>query len=61
MKPRTKASMKYNDKAYDRLYITVPKGDKDKIEAMAHQAGYDSVNGYVNELIQRDMEGVEKV
>jgi hypothetical protein len=53
-KARTKANRKYNEKAYDRLYITVPKGDKEKIEARAHEAGHDSINGYVNSLIERD-------
>ena len=45
---------KYNDKAYDKIYLTVPKGDKDKIKAYAESKGK-SVNGYINELIEEDM------
>lgn len=48
---------KYNDKAYDRVYISVPKGDKEKIKAYAESIGK-SVNGYINDLIEKDMKGV---
>ena len=34
-KTSTDSKRKYNEKAYDRLYITVPKGDKDKISKYA--------------------------
>lgn len=45
---------KWNDKAYDRINLTVPKGDKDKIKAYAESKGK-SVNGYIYDLIQKDM------
>lgn len=45
---------KYNDKAYDKIYITVPKGQKDIIKEYAESKGK-SVNGYINDLIQEDM------
>lgn len=35
MKKQTKWSRNYNEKAYDRLYITVPKGQKDELKAFA--------------------------
>lgn len=39
---------------YDRMELTVPKGEKDKIKARADELG-ESVNGYINRLIQEDM------
>lgn len=39
---------------YDRLGLTIPKGEKDKIKARADELG-ESVNGYINRLIQEDM------
>ena len=44
----------YIAKTYDRINLTVPKGDKDKIKAHAESKG-ESVNGYINRLIQEDM------
>ena len=52
---RTRATRKYNAKAYDRIEITVPKGDKDKIKAAAEQAG-ESVNAFINTAIQERMQ-----
>lgn len=40
--------------AYDRINLTVPKGEKDKIKAYAESKG-ESVNGYINRLIAEDM------
>lgn len=52
---RIKANNKYNDKAYDRINIVVPKGNKDKIKAHAEQHG-ESVNGFVNRAIAETLE-----
>ena len=51
---RTRASNKYNAKAYDRLNIVVPKGKREKIKDYAESRG-ESLNGYVNRLIDEDM------
>lgn len=48
---QTEWSRAFNEKSYDRLAITVPKGRKADIEAYATANGY-SVNGLVNELLQ---------
>ena len=48
---RTKANRKYNEKAYDRVEITVAKGDKDKIKAFAEEKGL-SMNAFINAAIQ---------
>lgn len=45
---------KWNEKAYDRINLTVPKGDKDKIKAYAESKGK-SVNSYINDLIKEDI------
>ena len=48
---RTKANRKYNEKAYDRLAITIPKGKKSTVEEYAKSKG-ESVNGLVNSLLR---------
>lgn len=52
---RTKANRKYNEKAYDRIALTVPKGDKEKIKAFAEEEGV-SVNSLINAAIKERME-----
>lgn len=39
---------------YDRINLTVPKGDKERIQAYALSMGK-SVNAYINDLIKADM------
>lgn len=60
---RIKANNKYNEKAYDRINIAIPKGRKDVIKAHAENCG-ESVNGFVNrainEAIERDKEKAGK-
>lgn len=48
---RTKANRKYNEKAYDRISVTVPKGKKEEITAAADRTG-ESVNGLINRLLE---------
>ena len=55
-KASTKAQNKYINKRYDRINLTVEKGEKDKIKAHAESMG-ESVNGYINRLIKEDMKG----
>lgn len=49
-----KAVSKYNKKSYDRLYILVKKGDKDKIKAVADKNGL-SLNQFVTMAIDEKM------
>ena len=44
---KTSAAVKnrYNDKTYDRINLTVPKGDKEIIKAHAEKHDGGSVNG----------------
>lgn len=45
----------FNAAAYDRINLTVPKGDKDKIKAFAERNG-ESVNAFINRAIKQAME-----
>ena len=50
-KASTRAQNKYIAKAYDRINLTVPKGRKAAVEALAAERG-ESVNGFINGLIR---------
>lgn len=62
-KSSTKAQNKYINKAYDRINLTVPKGEKEIIKAHADMYDRGSVNGFIQraikETMQRDDEGEE--
>ena len=49
-KRQTEWSRAYNEKTYDRLAVTIPKGRKDDVERYAKEHGL-SVNGLVNNLL----------
>lgn len=49
---------RYNAKAYDRITIIVPKGEKTVIETHAKKMA-PSVNSYIYHLIKTDMEIIE--
>lgn len=51
---KTKAVRKYNEKAYDRVYLTVPKGRKAEIEEAARAKG-ETLNGLINRLLDEYM------
>ena len=53
-KAQTKASAKYNAKAYEEIKLRVSKGQKEQIQAYAQEHG-ESLNGYINRLIAEDM------
>lgn len=53
-KRRTDYKRAFNERAYDRLAITIPKGRKATVEARASELG-ESVNGYVGRLIRSDL------
>jgi len=52
---RTRAQNKYIAKAYDRINLTVSKGNKEVIQSHAEARG-ESVNGFINRAIQETME-----
>ena len=45
---------RYNEKAYDRINLTVPKGQKEAIKEYAESKG-ESVNGFINRLIDAEV------
>lgn len=53
---KTSAAVKnrYMNKAYDRINLTVPKGQKDVIKAHADGMG-ESVNGFIQRAISETM------
>lgn len=53
-KTSTASRNKYNAKAYDRLNLVVPKGQREQIQAYAKRHGM-SLNGYITSLIKADM------
>ena len=46
---------RYQDKAYDKILVRMPKGRKDEIKAHAEAKGK-SVNGFINEAVDEKME-----
>lgn len=52
---RIRANEKYNAKAYDRVYVRVKKGDKEKIEAAAEAAGK-SLNAFIVDAVMDKVE-----
>lgn len=59
---RKRANRKYNEKAYDRIALTVKKGEKDRLKAHAEQQG-ETLNGFINraidEAVKRDLNNQE--
>lgn len=59
-KAQQKATNKWIAKSYDRINLTVPKGDKESIKVHAESRG-ESVNAFINraisETIERDSNG----
>lgn len=51
---RTRAQNKYIAKAYDRINLVVPKGNKDQLKAHAEKMG-ESVNGFIQRAILETM------
>ena len=56
---RTKANNKWNSKAYDRINLTVPKGQKEEIKTHAESMG-ESVNGFINRAINQTIKTDKK-
>lgn len=46
---------RYNEKAYDKIYLTVPKGEKENIKAHADKHDGGSVNGFIQRSIKETM------
>ena len=61
-KTSTASKQRYNEKAYDRIALTVKKGEKDRLKAHAEKQG-ETLNGFINrainETIKRDIDNQE--
>ena len=55
---KTSAAVKnrYNDKNYDRINLTIPKGEKDKIKIHADKYDNGSGNGFIQRAIKETIE-----
>lgn len=52
---RARANKKWMEKAYDRMTVTMPKGQKAVIQAAAEAAGQ-SVNGWISQAIEERLQ-----
>lgn len=61
-KSQIRAKAKYNAKAYDRVEVTVLKGNKEIIQSYCNERGL-SVNGLINSLLREKLaaDGVEMI
>jgi predicted HicB family RNase H-like nuclease len=50
---QVRATRKYDEKAYDRIELKVPKGNKDRYKAIALANG-ESLNGLINRLLEEE-------
>ena len=60
---KTSAAVKnrYNDKNYDRINLTVPKGEKEILKAHAGKYDNGSVNGFIQRAIRETIERDNKL
>ena len=49
-KAKIAANARYDDKAYDKYLVRIPKGQKSTVQAAAEQKG-ESINGYTNKAL----------
>ena len=49
-KKQTEWTRAYNERAYDRLAITIPKGQRAAVQAAAEKDG-ESINGFVGKAL----------
>ena len=53
---QSKYANEFAKEKYDRLNIQVPKGRKAIIETRWKEKGYKSLNSYINDLINKDID-----
>jgi len=65
-KTSSESKMKYNAKAFDRVYLIVRKGLKEEIQKTAVKRGFvkqngdPNINNYINALIETDINATRK-
>ena len=55
-KAQQRATANYVKKAYDRIEVKVPKGEKEIIQAHANKMDESSLNAFINRAIKETME-----
>ena len=55
----TRAKVRYDLKAYDKIYIRVKKGEKDRLKEYAESVGM-SVNSFVLSALEEKIEQLNK-
>ena len=55
---KTEIAREYNKKTYDRICLTVKKGQRDKIKKFTKEKRNKSLNGYFVDLVEEDMKKV---
>ena len=50
-----RATMKWDKENYDRVYLTVPKGMKQRIDEFAKAQGYDPIRAFIIDVIKEKM------
>ena len=62
--PKTKTSsavkQRYNEKAYDRIAVVVPKGRRTELKTYAERKG-ESLNGFITKAIDERMEREKEI
>lgn len=51
----------YAKENYDRIIVQVKKGKRESIKLYAKSKGYESLNAYINTLIERDMKAEDNI
>lgn len=57
----TKYKNDFQKEKYDRIIVTVNKGEKDAIEEYRKSKGYKSLNNYITDLIRTDMKNGKNI
>ena len=55
-KAQARATKKYQEKAYDKILVRLPKGTKERIQSVS-----DSVNGYITQSVLNSLQIDEKI
>lgn len=55
-KEKTDYKRAFNEQKYDRLYITVPKGKKDEYKKISKEKGFESLNQFIIDCIEKGQE-----
>lgn len=57
-KPKTSSEVKnrWNEKNYDRITVMAPKGKKDEWRKIALEKGFQGLNGYIIDCIEKNLQ-----